>query len=689
LVTDDSKGLLDGAVGGKLGRYLTKGKGYYEMLLRTVARQHRIDLERPVRKLTPRQRALLFHGAGAREQYRVTVEKATRNTEVTERFTASWQGLCGHVDAWHAKTDDPGWATILETVMSRRVCQTCSGERLASGPRAVTVGRKRLPELLSWTVTDTLAWIERLRLRSALREAVEPVLAELRSRLGLLQKVGLGYLTLDRPTATLSGGEARRVRLSASLGSELTGVCYVLDEPTVGLHPSDVERLIGALEGLKERGNTVVVVEHDAQMMMRADWLIDMGPGAGIHGGHVVAAGTPREVAAHPTSGTAAYLRGEVHLDAGAPESSDDPAHSNGREPESEGALPGPLLLTGASLHNLCGTELEVAFGVITGICGPSGSGKSTLVLDTLVPALRGEAADGRWESIHLPEDGVRAVVVDASPIGRSPHSVPATYTGLSKHLRELFARTPDARQRGFTPSHFSFNSTKGRCPACEGRGAELVEMQFLADLWLTCEECDGKRFQPEILEVRFRGRSIADVMAMTVEEALEFLVHQPQAVAILRTLADIGLGYLGLGQSSTTLSGGEAQRVKLATELRRTESGMPTVLVLDEPSTGLSATDIVPLAHTLRRLARRGDAVVLIEHHTELLGICDHLIELGPGGGDAGGQVIARGTPAELASNPDSVTGPWLGRGPALSAARNATRRKRKNRTPVRQENH
>ena len=689
LVTDDSKALVDGAVGGKLGRYLTKGKGYYEMLLRTVARTHRIDLERPVSKLTQRQRALLLHGQGAKDSYRVTVEKATRNTEVTERFTASWPGLCGHVDAWHQKTDDPGWAAILETVMARRVCQTCAGERLAPGPRAVTVGRRRLPEMLAWTVTEALAWIEGLRLRSALREAVEPVLAELRSRLGLLEKVGLGYLGLDRATATLSGGEARRVRLSASLGSELTGVCYVLDEPTVGLHPSDVERLAGALEGLVERGNTVVVVEHDAQLMRRADWLIDMGPGAGTRGGRVVVAGPPDEVAQHPTSGTAAYLRGEVHLDAELQEREVALASTNGQVQVERADLPQALKLTGARLHNLRRASLEVPFGAITGICGPSGSGKSTLILDTLVPAMRGETADGRWTSISLPEGGVRTVVVDASPIGRTPHSVPATYTGLSKHLRELFARTPDARQRGFSASHFSFNSTKGRCPACEGRGAVLIEMQFLADLWLTCEECDGKRFQPAILEVRFRGRSIADVMAMSVEEALEFLAHQPQAVAILRTLADIGLGYLGLGQSSTTLSGGEAQRVKLATELWRAGSGVPSVLVLDEPSTGLSATDLVPLAHTFRRLARRGDAVLLIEHHTELLGICDQLVELGPGGGEAGGRVIARGTPQSLASNPQSVTGPWLADGSAQAKKRKPARKTRARRTPVRQENH
>ena len=352
----------------------------------------------------------------------------------------------------------------------------------------------------------------------------------------------------------------------------------------------------------------------------------------------------------------------------------EDAAHDG--PSEDLGPPPAPLSLVGAREHNLRGVDLEVPFGEVTGVCGPSGSGKSTLVLDTLVPALRGEASGGRWKSFRG-VDGVRTVVVDASPIGRTPHSVPATYTGVMGPVRELFARTPDARMRGYTQSNFSFNSTKGRCPACDGRGAVLVEMQFLADLWLTCEECDGRRFQPEVLEVRHRGRSIADVLDMSVDAAIEFFEHQPKVAAVLATLSDVGLGYLRLGQSSTTLSGGEAQRVKLASELFRAGGAQRSVLVLDEPSTGLAATDVVHLARALGRLARRGDAVVVIEHHTELLRVCDRLVELGPGGGQAGGAIVAVGAPAALSDDPASVTGPWLRAEAAVTPRRRQARRK------------
>ncbi|TDJ69928.1 MAG: excinuclease ABC subunit A, partial [Planctomycetota bacterium] len=660
LVTDPTRAITEGAIGGKLGRYLTKGKGYYENLLRTVAKRHGIEIDAPFDSLTRKQRDLILFGQGARASYRVSMERHTKNTDISEQFTSTWSGLCGHVDAWHRKTDDPEWAAMLETVMSQKTCPTCDGARLKPAFSAVTVGGKGLPAVLAMTIEDALAWLEHLKLPVAVRAAVEPVLHELRSRVSLLAQVGLHYLTLDRSTATLSGGEARRVRLSASLGSQLVGVCYVLDEPTVGLHPEDVERLTDALCELRDRGNTVIVVEHDGTLMRRADWIIDMGPGAGALGGNVVTAGTPSEVARHPESGTAAYLRGEVHLD------EEVRIDAEGDEVADGHALPAPepVRIAGACTHNLKSVAFEVPFGKITGVCGPSGSGKSTLVLDTLVPALQGEAPAGRWKSFSGPLGGAtRTVVVDASPIGRTPHSVPATYTGLMGPLRELFARTPDARMKGFDIARFSFNSTRGRCPACEGRGAILVEMQFLADLWLTCEECDGRRYMPEVLEVRFRGRSIADVLDMSAGEALAFLAHQPKASAILQSLVDVGVGYLKLGQSSTTLSGGEAQRVKLASELLHAKGGERSVVVLDEPSTGLSATDTVHLARVLGRLARRGNAVVLIEHHTDLLRICDRLVELGPGGGAAGGRVIAQGTPDELTLDPSSVTGPWLAR--------------------------
>ncbi len=670
LLLRDAGGLLtDTALHGKLGRYLAKGKGYYETLLRTVAASHRLDLTRPVNRWTEKQRDLIFRGLGARQLYRGSMEKETRHATVQESFSASWPGLCGHVNAWHAKADDAGWRAILEEVMERRTCSECCGERLAPASRAVTLGRKRLPELLRMSVARASAWAASLKLPVARAAAVEPVLEELRGRLKLLERVGLEYLTLERATATLSGGEARRVRLSANLGAQLVGVCYVLDEPTVGLHPADVERLGNTLQLLRDRGNTVLVVEHDLSLMRRADWIVDLGPGAGREGGRLVCAGPPGEVSQHPSSGTAAALRGEVHL----------PTATKATEKMQRR----PLLLKGATLHNLRGVDLEIPFGALTGVCGPSGSGKSTLVLETLVPALAGEDPAGRWKSMRAGAGGsTRVVVVDASPIGRSPHSVPATVSGLMTPLRELYARTPDARRLGFEASHFSFNSTKGRCPACDGRGALLVEMQFLADLWLTCDDCSGQRYRPEILEVRYRGRSLAEVLELTVSEALEAFAHQPRLVEILRTLEQVGLGYLTLGQSSTTLSGGEAQRVKLAAELRRASEASASwggdVIILDEPSTGLAAVDTVHLARVLVRLAGRGAAVVIVEHQAELLGMCDNLVELGPGGGEGGGRVIARGTPAGLRANRKSVTGPWLpgASGRRASATRGRSRK-------------
>ncbi len=645
LVTSPELSIEDGALHPKLGRYLAKGKGYYEMLLRTVAKAHKIRLDVPWERYTDAQRALLAHGTGAKASYRVEIERHTRNAEIQESFTAAWAGLCGHVDAWHAKTEDAEWAAILERVMTRRTCDACGGERLRPESRAATIGRVRLPEFLRLSVEASLRWVENLRAKARFGEAVAPVVAEIESRLRLLERVGLGYLTLDRASSTLSGGEARRVRLSASLGSQLVGVCYVLDEPTIGLHPQDVERLTDALLDLRSRGNTVIAVEHDLSIMRRADWILDMGPGSGRFGGEVVASGPPDVVRAHATSSTAAALRAEIPLE--------------------RRAVPreGPRMtvqLGGAREHNLKGVDLEFAFGELTGVCGPSGSGKSTLVLDALVPALNNEAPEGRWKRITAPP-GIRVVVVDASPIGRTPASVPATYAGLMEPLRELYARTPDAQVRGFDAARFSFNSPRGRCPACEGRGATRVEMQFLADLWLTCESCDGRRYAPEVLEVRHRGKSVADVLEMPVDEALEFFEHHPRLVEVLRTLSEVGLGYLQLGQSSTTLSGGEAQRVKLAAELFRADAGARSVLVLDEPTTGLSTRDVAHLLVVLDRLAARGNALLVIEHHTGLLSACDRLVELGPTGGEGGGRIIAQGTPAELAANPASVTGPWL----------------------------
>jgi excinuclease ABC subunit A len=671
LILEPDEPLCDGAIPGKLGRYLVKGKGFYELLLREVARSHRINLNRPYRDLSEKHRALIEHGVGARKQYKVSRERHTENADIEEDFSSDWPGLCGHVDAWYAKAEEANWRAVIEPVMNRRVCRACKGERLKPEWRAVTISRKRLPEVLALSVEETLEWLSKVKLKKSAQLAVGAVLDELGSRVSLLERVGLGYLTLDRRTQTLSGGEARRVRLSASLGSQLVGVTYVLDEPTVGLHPQDVERLGDALLEMRDRGNTVIVVEHDKALMQRADWIVDVGPGAGRLGGQLVAAGTPAEIAAHRESLTGAALRGERNLAGIKPPDAD-------AGPRALAAA--PLLLSGATTHNLRGVDFEFSHGELVGVCGPSGSGKSSLIFETLIPALEGEAPDGRWKNLRGRIGGNgRVVVVDSSPIGRTPSSTPATYSGLIEPLRELYARTPEARMRGFGPAHFSFNSARGRCPACEGRGALKIEMQFLPDLWLDCEECDGKRYRPEVLDVQHRGKSVADVLAMSVDEALEHFATQPRLERILASLSEVGLGYLGLAQSSTTLSGGEAQRLKLASELFQARKGSRSAIFLDEPTTGLHPVDVDQLLHVLVALARRGNAVVVVEHNTDVLEACDRLVELGPAGGADGGLEIAQGTPHELAQNPKSKTGPYLFPAAAIPAGRSARKSARK----------
>ena len=523
-------------------------------------------------------------------------------------------------------------------------CPACGGKRLAPHILGVRVGGLDIAEVCALPVSEAIAWFEALPLSPRERLIVAQLLPEITARLGFLRDVGLGYLTLDRRGHSLSGGEAQRIRLASQLGSRLTGTLYVLDEPTIGLHPRDVGRLLDTLEGLRDLGNTVVLVEHDLATIRRADHVVDLGPGAGAAGGRVVAAGSPAAIAATPASLTGAWLTGRHSL----------PAPTRPR--------PGgpPIVLRGASGHNLRGIDVAIPTGTLTVVTGVSGSGKSSLVMDTLAPrlarALAGTGPEGLpARGLELPAGLQRAVVVDHSPIGRSPRSCPATSTKLLDPLRQLFASLPAAQTRGLTASDFSFNR-EGACPACEGRGAVLVEMHFLSDVWVPCEECGGARYRERVLDVRWRGKNIAEILAMSVDEARGLLGRQRALARSLQTLSEVGLGYLELGRPATTLSGGEAQRVKLAQELVTRAKG--TVYLLDEPTTGLHAEDVVALLGVLQRLVDRGDTVVLIEHQPELIRAADWVIDLGPEGGAGGGQVVAVGTPAQIAANPASHTG-------------------------------
>ena len=528
-------------------------------------------------------------------------------------------------------------------------CPVCHGQRLKAPILGVRIGGLNIAQLCALTVVQAQAWVDALSLSAREQQIVAQLLPELHSRLGFLRDVGLGYLTLDRRGHSLSGGEAQRIRLASQLGSRLTGTLYVLDEPTIGLHARDVGRLLDTLEGLRDLGNTVVLVEHDLATIQRADWVIDLGPGAGAAGGHVIAAGTPAAIAAHPDSITGAWLSGRATL----------PSPAQPRP----GAA--PMVLRGARGHNLRGIDVAFPTAALTVVTGVSGSGKSTLVMGTLAPRLQAALARGKQaqgmplglpaQGLDLPAGLTRAVVVDHTPIGRSPRSCPATYTKLLDPLRQLYAQLPEAQVRGLTPSDFSYNRD-GACPACSGRGAVLIEMHFLSDVWMPCEECGGARYRERVLDVRWQGHSIADVLAMPAQQALEIFSTHRKISRVLRTLCEVGLGYLELGRPGNTLSGGEAQRVKLALELAIRRRG--TVYLLDEPTTGLHPADVVHLLGVLQRLVDRGDTVILIEHQPELIRAADHVIDLGPEGGDRGGSLVAQGTPAQVAQVPESHTG-------------------------------
>ncbi|HWP35544.1 MAG TPA: excinuclease ABC subunit UvrA, partial [Thermodesulfobacteriota bacterium] len=626
----------------------------FHQQLEALAAHYGFDIYTPWQALPKRVREGLLYGSGG-EPVRFWIERNGRR----EFFERPWEGVIPLLARRLADTGSEAVREELERFMALRPCPECRGARLRREARHVRVGGKAIHEVTALSVRQALAFLDGLALTRREAEIAERILKEIRERLTFMVDVGLDYLTLDRSAATLSGGEAQRIRLATQIGASLVGVLYILDEPSIGLHQRDNARLLATLKRLRDLGNTILVVEHDEETILAADYVIDMGPGAGTHGGEVVAAGTPAEIMAHPRSLTGAYLAGRLAI----------PLPPRRRRPDGR-----TLTLVGATENNLKNLTVDFPVGLFICVTGVSGSGKSTLVVDTLYRALsqrlyRTRERAGAVREIRGLEHFDKVVDIDQAPIGRTPRSNPATYTGLFTDIRALFAQVPEARARGYRPGRFSFNVQGGRCEACQGDGLVKIEMHFLPDVYVTCEVCGGTRYNRETLEIRYKGKSIADLLEMTVDEALGFLEHIPAARAKLETLAAVGLGYIRLGQPATTLSGGEAQRIKLARELSRRATGR-TIYILDEPTTGLHFADIQRLLDVLHRLVDAGNTVVVIEHNLDVIKTADWIIDLGPEGGDAGGEVVAAGPPEAVAENPRSYTGQFLRRVLARAAA-------------------
>jgi excinuclease ABC subunit A len=643
LVNHPDKPVFGGAIRhkGAAFTFLTNKSGYYADVAAVVASQRGVDLSKPWNKLKAQDRQWLLRGLGE-ERFDIVFKKREAGRSRTWRMQVKWKGLARQVEEWfHGKDEQTGGDERFKDVMRTAQCPSCEGERIGAAQRAVRIGGVRMPEILRATVDAAMASIDSLQLDVNDQRIAKDVRKELQNRLGFLSEVGLGYLTLDRSSASLSGGEAQRIRLATQLGNKLMGVLYVLDEPTVGLHPRDTERLLATLLSLRDLGNTVVAVEHDETMIRAADCVVDMGPGAGSRGGRIVAIGTPADIASSDTL-TGRGLRGELCA-------AERPAR---RDPQ------GFVRMRGVAVHNLKGFDVDVPLGCMLAITGVSGSGKSSLALDALVPSLRDGHADIAWNDGE--ERDVRLVVVDQSPLGSTPSSNPATYTEILGPIRALFAATPMAKQKGFGPGRFSFHMADGRCGACEGKGHIQVEMHFLADVWVTCETCRGKRYNAETLTVEYRGRTIAQVLEMEVDEALAFFGNHPKIARSLQLLSAVGLGYLKLGQPANTFSGGEAQRLKLVAELARTPREH-MVYVLDEPTTGLHMDDVQKLLAVVQKLLERGDSVIVVEHNLDVIAAADRVVELGPEAGEQGGLIVGEGTPEQLAAMVGSHTGRFL----------------------------
>ena len=646
MIQDGGKSILDGAIQAS-GWNNIRGDGISRMYFDALSKKYKFSLTEPWNSLSDEAKNIILYGTKGE-----TLELHYDQPRGKGVLKQAFEGICNNIERRYKETQSDASRKELEELMSECPCPDCQGRRLRKESLAVTVGEKNIYEFTTLSVEDALVWMDGLTLTEQQMLIADRILKEIRSRLGFLKSVGLGYLTLARSAGTLSGGESQRIRLATQIGSSLMGVLYILDEPSIGLHQRDNDKLLATLKNLRDLGNSLIVVEHDEDTMRSADYLIDIGPGAGVHGGQVVAAGTPAEVMANPDSLTGQYLSGKKKIEVPAVR-----RPGNGKV----------LKVIGASENNLRHIDVEFPLGTFTVVTGVSGSGKSSLVNEVLFKRLGAElmrmkVRPGKCDRIEGIEQLDKVVNIDQSPIGRTPRSNPATYTGLFNDIRDLFASTQEAKSRGYGQGRFSFNVRGGRCEACSGDGLLKIEMHFLPDIFVPCEVCKGRRYNRETLEVRYKGKNIADVLDMTVDEALDFFSALPKLKKRLQTLQDVGLGYVKLGQPSTELSGGEAQRVKLATELSKQATGK-TIYILDEPTTGLHSDDVRKLLEVLQRLVDAGNTVVVIEHNLDVIKCADHLIDLGPEGGDGGGTIVVTGTPEEVAACPASFTGQYLKR--------------------------
>ena len=644
MIPDKTLGINQGAITVMGWQSCTDKNSFTNAILQALCKEYHFSMDTPFEELTPEVQDMLIHGTKGKE---VIVHYKGQRGE--GKYPVAFEGLIKNVERKYRETSSEIMKAEYETFMRITPCKECGGRRLKKSSLAVTVCDKNIYEVTSLSINKLYEFLDGMELTPQQQLIGKRILKEIKARVGFLKSVGLEYLCLSRATATLSGGEAQRIRLATQIGSGLVGVCYILDEPSIGLHQRDNDKLLGALRNLQELGNTLIVVEHDEDTMLAADHIVDIGPGAGEHGGQVIAQGTAQEIMQIPESITGQYLSGRIQI----------PVPATRRKPT------GWLTVKGAAENNLKNIDVKFPLGVFTCVTGVSGSGKSSLVNEILYKYLakqlnRARTIPGKFKKIEGVEQLDKVIDIDQSPIGRTPRSNPATYTGVFDQIRDLFASTVDAKAKGYTKGRFSFNVKGGRCEACGGDGIIKIEMHFLPDVYVPCEVCQGKRYNRETLDVKYKGKSIYDVLDMTVEEALEFFDKVPSIRRKIETLNDVGLSYIKLGQPSTTLSGGEAQRIKLATELSRRSTGK-TIYILDEPTTGLHFADVHKLVEILQRLAEGGNSVVVIEHNLDVIKTADYIIDIGPEGGDGGGTVIAEGTPEHIAQCPNSYTGIYV----------------------------